>query len=84
MFSRKAEQLLRKLRLKRERQTEPYPKVDEHPFRFHVSVTIDISLGNIRNCANSVGFRGSVPLFPDFCQLSVPEVGVCGVYSESP
>ena len=29
-------------------------------------------------------FRGSAPLFPHLCPLSVPEVGVCGVYSESP
>ena len=43
-----------------------------------------ISLGDIRNCANSVGFWVSVPLFPHFCQLSVLEVGVCGVYLESP
>ena len=43
-----------------------------------------ISLGDIRKCANSVGFWGLVPLFPHFCPLSVPEVGVCGVYSESP
>ena len=34
--------------------------------------------------ANFLGFRGLVTLLPNFCQLSVPEVGVCGVYSESP
>ena len=43
-----------------------------------------ISLGDVRNPANFVGFRGPVPLFPHLRQLSVPEVGVCGVYSESP
>ena len=40
--------------------------------------------GDVDNCANSVGFRGLLPLLPNFCQLSVPEMGVCGVYSESP
>ena len=43
-----------------------------------------ISLGDVEEYANFVGFRGLVPLLPHFCQLSVPEVGVCGVYSESP
>ena len=45
-----------------------------------------ISLGDVgvENCANSVGFWGSLPLLPHLCPLSVPEVGVCGVYSESP
>ena len=39
-----------------------------------------ISLGLVVYCANSVDFQGLVPLLPEFCQLSVPEVGVCGVY----
>ena len=42
-----------------------------------------ISLGDVENCANSVGFRVSLPLLPHLCPLSVL-VGVCGVYSESP
>ena len=37
-----------------------------------------ISLGDVAYCANSV------PLLPDFCELSVPEVAVCRVYLESP
>ena len=43
-----------------------------------------ISLGDVADYANFVGFRGSVPLLPHLCPLSVPEVWVCGVYSESP
>ena len=43
-----------------------------------------ICLGDVADCANLVGFQGLVPLLPHFCQLSVLEVGVCGVYSESP
>ena len=43
-----------------------------------------ISLGDVQNCANSVGFWGLVPLSPHLCPLSVPEVGVWGVYPESP
>ena len=43
-----------------------------------------ISLGDGTEPANFVGFQGSVPLLPHLCQLSVQEVGVCGVYSESP
>ena len=42
-----------------------------------------LSLGDVA-CANSVGFQGLVQLLLDFCQQSVLEVGVCGVYSESP
>ena len=44
----------------------------------------DISLGDDAVPANFVGFRGFRTLLPHFCQLSVPEVGVCGVYPESP
>ena len=43
-----------------------------------------MSLGDDADYANFVGLRGSVPLLPHLCQLSVPEVRVCGVYSESP
>ena len=43
-----------------------------------------ISLGAYNICANFVRFWGSVPLLPHLCPLSVPEVGVCGVYSETP
>ena len=43
-----------------------------------------ISLGDVGDNASFLGFRGSVPLLPHLCPLSVPEVGVCGVYSESP
>ena len=50
----------------------------------HMHVLVCISLGDVGEYANFVGFRGLVPLFPHLCQLSVPEVGVCGVYSESP
>ena len=39
---------------------------------------------SLADYANFLGFRGLVTLLPNFCQLSVPEVGVCGVYSESP
>ena len=42
------------------------------------------SLGIVADCANFVRFRGSKPLLPHLCPLSVPEVGVYGVYSESP
>ena len=31
-----------------------------------------ISLGIVDNCANSVGFQDSVPLFPHLCPLSFP------------
>ena len=47
-------------------------------------VAMTISLGDGADYANFVGFRGSVPLLPHLCPLSVPEVGVCGVYLESP
>ena len=43
-----------------------------------------ISLGDDPVPSNFVGFRGLATLLPHFCQLSVPEVGVCGVYPESP
>ena len=43
-----------------------------------------ISLGDDAVPANFLGFRGLATLLPHFCQLSVPEVGVCGVYPESP
>ena len=35
----------------------------------------EISLGPYAVCANFVRFRGSVPLLPHLCPLSVPEVG---------
>ena len=44
----------------------------------------NISLGDDADYANFLGFRGLVTLLPNFCQLSVPELGVCGGYSESP
>ena len=44
----------------------------------------NISLWDVTFHANTERFRGSVPLLPHLCPLSVPEVGVCGVYSESP
>ena len=44
----------------------------------------NISLGDDAVPANFLGFRGLATLLPHFCQLSVPEVGVCGVYPESP
>ena len=47
------------------------------------AASICISLGDVAD-ANFLGFRGSVPLLPHLCPLSVPEVGVCGVYLESP
>ena len=34
-----------------------------------------VSLGDDAVCANFVGFRGSVPLLPHLCPLSVPEGG---------
>ena len=34
--------------------------------------------------ANTEHFQGSDPLLPHLCPLSVPKVGVCGVYSENP
>ena len=43
-----------------------------------------IFLGDNGIPSNFVGFRGLATLLPHFCQLSVPEVGVCGVYPESP
>ena len=43
-----------------------------------------ISLWDVTFHANTERFRGLVPLLPHLCPLSVPEVGVCGVYSESP
>ena len=43
-----------------------------------------ISLGDNGNPANFLGFRGLLTLLPHFCQLCVREVGVCGVYPESP
>ena len=30
---------------------------------------VPISLGDVTDCANSVGFQGLVPLLPDFCQV---------------
>ena len=40
-----------------------------------------ISLCDVADCANSVGFRGSVPLLPYLCPLSVPEVwGMWGIF----
>ena len=50
------------------------------------SIALDpcISLGDDPVPSNFVGFRGLLTLLPHFCQLSVREVGVCGVYSESP
>ena len=47
-------------------------------------VHVCISLWDVTFHANTERFRGSVPLLPHLCPLSVPEVGVCGVYSESP
>ena len=43
-----------------------------------------ISLGDVAETANFVRFRGSLPLLPYFCPLSVPLGGICGVYPESP
>ena len=43
-----------------------------------------ISLGDDTDYAKFLGFRGLATLLPNFCQLSVPGAGVCGVYSESP
>ena len=43
-----------------------------------------ISLGDDADPSNFLGFCGLATLLPHFCQLSVPEVGVCGVYPESP
>ena len=40
------------------------------------SVSACTSLGDVQNWANSVGFRGLVPLFRHLCPLSVPEVGI--------
>ena len=37
-----------------------------------LSYAICISLGDGTNPANFLGFRGSVPLLPHLCQLSVP------------
>ena len=34
--------------------------------------------------ANTERFQGSDPLLPHLCPLSVPKVGVCGIYLESP
>ena len=58
-----------------------YTKFTAHkpPPRMH-----RISLGDGGEHANFLGFRGSVPLLPHLCQLSVREVGVCRVFSESP
>ena len=50
---------------------------------YQVETCNTLSLGLVADCANSVGFQGLVPLLPHFCKRSVPEVGVCGVYSES-
>ena len=56
--------------------------------KFHnflcIGIVGTISLGDDGDHANFLGFRGLVTLLPNFCQLSVPEVGVWGVYSESP
>ena len=43
-----------------------------------------ISLGDVGDCANTERFRVLVRLLLRLCPLSVPELGVCGVYSESP
>ena len=43
-----------------------------------------ISLWDGTDPANTERFQGSDPLLPHLCSLSVPKVGVCGVYSESP
>ena len=43
-----------------------------------------ISLGDDAHYANFLGFHRLATLLPNFCQLSVPEAGVCGAYSESP
>ena len=58
----------------------------------HACIRVYISLDDVENCANSVGFRGSLPLLPHLCPLSVPEVGYVGYvrkalekgYSEHP
>ena len=43
-----------------------------------------ISFGDGTNCANFVRFRGSQPLLPHLCLVSVPKGGGgCGAYSES-
>ena len=54
------------------------------PLQDKERVVTRISLGDDAVPANFLGFRGLATLLPHFCQLSVPEVGVCGVYPESP
>ena len=44
---------------------------------------VSISLWDGTDHANTERFQGSDPLLPHLCPLSVPKVGVCGVYSES-
>ena len=56
----------------------------EHTGHVSATVGVSISLGDDAVPANFLGFRGLATLLPHFCQLSVPEVGVCGVYPESP
>ena len=66
------------------RTPKPHPPPGVNTRIVCTCVDVRISLGDVAECANSVGFQELVPLLPDFCQLSVPEVGVCWVYSESP
>ena len=47
------------------------------------TIYIYISLWDTAFGANAERFQGLVPLLPHLCPLSVPEVGVCGVCSES-
>ena len=53
-------------------------------YNIYIYIYIYISLGDDPVPSNFVGFHGLATLLPHFCQLSVPEVGVCGVYPESP
>ena len=57
---------------------------DTYVLAIHMYWLQYISLGDDAVPANFLGFRGLATLLPHFCQLSVPEVGVCGVYPESP
>ena len=45
---------------------------------------VGISLWDVRFPANTERFQGLVPLWSNFCPLSVRLGGLCGVYSESP
>ena len=49
-----------------------------------INISTYISLWDGGEGANTERFQGSSPLLPDLCSLSVPEVGVCGVYLECP